>query len=242
MSIRKTEISPQLYARIGGLAYLLIIVAGGLNEMFIRNAMIVSGDAAATANNIVASPLLWRISIAGDITMHVCDLVVVIVYYTLLRPVNKNLALVSVFFGLIQTSVLVANKLNLVVPLLILENPDYLKVFEPQHLQALTYLSIKAHGYGFSIGLIFFGFACLIDGYLIFKSSYLPRALGSMLQVAGVCYLINSFALILFPTLSDSIFSIAFAPILIAELSMCLWLLVKGVNITKWNEQLGNNH
>ena len=234
----KTETSPQLYARIGGLAYLFIIVAGFIGEMFIRNKLIVSGDAAATANNIAASPLLWRIGIAGDLTMHVCDGIVALVYYTLLKPVNKNLALLAVLFGLTQTAVLVANKMNLLMPLFLLENADYLKAFNAQQLQALAYLSIKAHGYGFGVGLIFFGVECLIDGYLIFKSAYLPKVLGVMIQVAGVCYLINSFALILSPSLSNLLFPLILVPPFFGELSMCLWLLIKGVNLAKWKERV----
>ena len=232
----KTETSPQLYARIGGLAYLFIIVAGFIGEMFIRNKLVVSGDAAATANNIAASPFLWRVGIAGDITMHLCDGVVALVYYTLLKPVNKNLALLAVIFGLTQTAVLVANKMNLLMPLFLSENADYLKAFNVQQLQALAYLSIKAHGYGFGVGLIFFGVECLIDGYLIFKSRYFPRALGVMIQIAGVCYLINSFALILSPSLSNALYPIILVPSFFGELSMCLWLLIKGVNMTRWKE------
>jgi hypothetical protein len=230
------EISPQFYARIGGLAYLIIIVAGGLGELFIRNAIIVPGNASATAANIMASPLLWRIGIAGDILMHVCDLILAMVYYLLFRQVNKNLAMLSVLFGLIQTAVLVANKLNLLMPFFLLGNEDCLKAFDTQQLQALAYVSIKAHGHGFAIGLIFFGFECLIDGYLIFKSGFLPRMLGVLIVVAGLCYLINSFILLLFPALSDSIFQIILTPTFIGELAMCLWLLVKGVNLAKWKE------
>lgn len=232
----KAETSPQVYARIGGLAYLIIIITGAFGELFIRNKIMVSGDAAATAHNIAASPLLWRIGITGDLIMHVCDLVLTMVYYLLLRRVNKNLAMLSVLFGLIQTAVLVANKLNLVMPLLFLGNEDYLKAFDPHQLQVLSYIAVKAHGYGFGIGLIFFGFECLIDGYLIFKSGFLPRVLGVLILIAGLCYLVNSFALILFPAVSDSIFQVVMAPIFLSELSMCLWLLVKGVNVTKWKE------
>jgi hypothetical protein len=229
--------NPQVYARIGGLAYLIIIVAGALGEMFIRNTIIVSGNAAATAHNIAASPLLWRIGIAGDLTMHVCDAILTLVYYVLLRPVNKNLALLSVFFGLIQTAVLVANKLNLMVPLLLMGNAEYQTAFEPQQLQALTFLSVEAHAYGFGIGLIFFGFECLIDGYLIFKSGYIPKILGVLILITGLCYLTNSFALILSPSLAGLIFPAVLAPAFIGELSMSLWLLIKGVNITKWKER-----
>jgi Domain of unknown function (DUF4386) len=121
-----------------------------------------------------------------------------------------------------------------VLPLLFLGNEDYLKAFDPHQLQVLAYMAIKAHGYGFGIGLIFFGCSCLIDGYLIFKSGLLPRALGILLFIAGLGYLINSFVLILAPALSDSIFPVVLVPIFIAEISVCLWLLIKGVNLAKW--------
>ena len=232
-----TQTSPNFYARIGGFAYLFIIIAGALGELFIRNTLLVQGNAAATANNIAASPLLWRMGIAGDLLMHVCDLIVAIVYYKLLRPVNKDLALLAVFFGLIQTAVLVANKMNMVMPLL-LQNADYLKAFTQEQLQAWAYLSVKSHSYGFGIGLIFFGFECLIDGYLIFRTGYLPKVLGVMIQIAGLCYLINSFALILAPALANRISPAILLPPFVGELSICLWLIFKGVNLVNWNERV----
>ena len=237
MTTTKTETSPQVYARIGGLAYLIIIVAGTMGEMFIRNKLIVSGDASATTHNIAASPLLWRIGIAGDLAMHVCDLVVGIVYYHLFKRISKNLALLALLFGLIQTAVLVANKLTLLVPVFLLDNADYLKAFSPQQLQALTYLAIKTHGYGFGIGLIFFGFECLIDGYLIFKSGFLPKTLGVLILIAGLCYLLNSFALLLSPALADALFPAVLLPPFIGESALCLWLIFRGVNLVKWNMQ-----
>ncbi len=234
----KTEPSPQLFARIGGIAYLVIIIAGGYDEMFIRNAMIVAGDAAATARNIAASPLLWRISLAGDVVMHICDLILAVVYYFLFKPVNKHLALLSLLFGLVQTAVLVANKMNLVMPLLLLNNnAAYLKSFSPEQLQALTYTALKAHDYGFDIGLIFFGVSCLLDGYLIRKSRYLPAVIGVLVQIAGLCYLINSFVLILSPALANRLFPFILLPPLAGELSICLWLIFQGVNLKIWNER-----
>ena len=160
MTNTNTSNSPQLFARIGGIAYLFIIIAGAFGELFIREKMVVSGNPAATVANIAASPLLWRIGITGDLLMHVCDLIVAVVYYKLLKPINKDLALLAVLFGMIQTAVLVANKMNLVMPLL-LENTDYLNVFTTAQLQAWSYLSIRAHNYGFGVGLIFFGFEFL---------------------------------------------------------------------------------
>jgi len=239
MATRTLERSPQVYARIGGLAYLIIIAAGIMGEIFIRSKIIVPGNAVATTNNISASPLLWRIGIFGDLVMHVFDLVVGIVYYTLLKRVNKDLALLSLLFGLIQTAVLVANKINLMTPLFLLDDANHLKAFSQQQVQTLSYLSIKAHEYGFGFGLIFFGFECLIDGYLIFKSEFLPRILGIMIFIAGICYLTNTFLLIFSPRLEGILFPALLGPLVfIAEFSMCLWLIIKGVNRKKWEERL----
>lgn len=229
-SIKKT-------ARIGGILYLVIIIAGIFGEAFVRDKLIVSGDATATANNIMASPLLWRIGIAGDLVMHLCDIPLVLIFYVLLRPVSKNLALLAVLFNLVQTAVLVANKLHLFTAIFLLGSVDYLKVFEPQQLHALSYLSIKLHGYGFGLGLLFFGFECLVLGYLIVRSGYFPRIIGVLMQIAGLCYLVNSFALFLAPALADILFPAILVPAFFAEVSLCLWLLVKGVNIRKWEEK-----
>ena len=186
----------------------------------------------------VDTPLLWRLGIAGDLIMHVCDVPLMLIFYVLLRPVNKNLALLAVLFTLVQTAVLVANKLNLLAALFLLGDADYLKAFEPHQLHALSYLSLKLHDYGFGVGLIFFGCACLVVGYLIFRSGYLPKTIGVLMQIAGVCYLTNSFAMLLAPTFASMIFPAILVPAFIGELSLCLWLLVKGVNLPKWQTQI----
>jgi hypothetical protein len=239
MTTRNLETSPQVYARIGGILYLLIIVFGAIGEIFIRGRLIVSGDAISTANNIMASQSLWRIGIAGDLIMHVFDVPLMLVFYVLLKPVNKNLAMLAVLFNLVQTAVLVANKLNLLVPLFLLGNADYLKAFEPNQLYALAYVFVKLNDYGFGVGLIFFGFTCLVLGYLIFRSGYFPRILGILMQIAGLSYLTNSFTLLLAPAFASIIVPAILLPALIGELSLCLWLLLKGVNLQRWNEQAG---
>lgn len=238
MANLKTETSPQIYARIGGVLYLTLILVGIFAVVFVRGKLIVAGDATATANNMIASQLLWRIGIAADLIMHVCDIPIMLIIYILLRPVNKNIALLALLFNLIQTAVLVANKLNLVAALLQLESVDYLKTVDPYQLQAQMYLSLKLHDIGFGIGLIFFGFTCLVNGYLIFRSGYLPKTIGVLIQIAGLCYLTNSFALLLAPKFAHIIFPAILVPAFIGELSFCLWLIVKGVNVPKWNKQV----
>jgi len=238
LSLKNFEDSPQLYARIAGILYLTIIIAGMFGELLVRNKLIVYGDATATANNIMNSDFLWRSGISADLIMHICDLPVMIILYYLLRPVSKKLALLNLSFNLIQTAVLVLNKLNLLAALFFLGDAEYLKSFSPDQLHTLSYLSIKLHDFGFGIGLIFFGFVCLIEGYLFFKSGYFPKTIGVLMSIAGLCYLTNSFALLLAPQFS----SIALLmPCLIAELSLSLWLIFKGVNLPIWKTSVSEN-
>lgn len=228
-----TRFYPQWYARIAGALYLFIIIAGGSAEFFIRGKLIVAGDALATANNIISSSLLWRIGILADLLMQVCDLPVMLVFYLFFRSVNKHLALLNLLFNLIQTAVLVANKLNLVIVMSLLGNGEYLKTIGPDQLHSLAYVYLNLHDYGFAIGLIFFGFVCLMEGYLIYKSTFLPKFIGILMGIAGICYLTNSFAGILAPKLASALFPTILMPCLIAELTLSLWLIVKGVNVEK---------
>ena len=235
--IASIERSPHRYARIAGILYLAIIASGMFGESYVRGTLIVPGDAAATSAAISASPLLWRAGIAGDLLMHVFDVPVMVVLYYLLRPVSRSLALFATLINLVQTAVLVANKITLMVPLFLLEKSSYLIAFSPEQLHAFSSLAIKTHGYGFGIGLIFFGVACLIRGYLIFKSTYLPKTLGILMLMAGCGYLLNSFALLLAPAFADAIFPGVLIPAFVGELSLTLWLIIKGVNVEHWRRQ-----
>lgn len=232
------ERSPQPYARICGVFYLAIILLGLFGEMFVRGALVVPGDPAATASAIAASPLLWRAGIAGDLLMHVLDVPVIVIFYLLLRPVSEGLALLSTLMNLVQTAVLAVNKLNLVAPLLLLGDAGYLKVFPAEQRDALSYLAIVAHTHGFGIGLVFFGFACLVQGWLIARSGFLPGILGLLLVLAGLSYLANSFALLLAPSLAAAMFPAVLLPAFVGELSLCLWLIVKGVDLQAWQRRV----
>lgn len=129
---------------------------------------------------------------------------------------------------------LVANILNLLAPILLPGHAGGLGTFSPEQLHELYYLAIKAHGYGFGVGLIFFGFACLCGGYLIFKSGYLPRILGVLMALAGLSYLVNSLALLLAPALASALFPAVLVPAFVGELSFALWLTFRGVNMQQW--------
>src|SRR5712691_8076103 len=229
MRDRTVATSPQLYARIGGVLYLIIIVVGIFDEAFVRNRIIVSGDAAATAANIRSLESLWRFGIAAEFVLLTCAVALTAIFYVLLRPVSRFVALLAVFFNLVSLAVEAAVQMFLLGALFPLGKAEYLKAFAPEQLYALASLSVKSHSYGFGVALIFFGCECLVLGYLIFKSGYLPKAVGVLMLIAGVCYLTNSFALLLAPDFANRLFPAILVPAFIGETSFCLWLLVKGV-------------
>ncbi len=231
------ETSPQLYARIGGVLYLIIIVLGIFGEAFVRDRIFVSGDAAATAANLRSMESLWRFGIATELFLLICAVALTLIFYVLLRPVSRDLALLAVFFNLVSLAVEAVAALDLVAALFPLGNAGYRKAFPPEQLYAMASLAIKSHSYGFGVALIFFGCTCLILGYLIFRSGFLPKALGVLMQIAGLSYLTDSFALILAPTFANRIFPAVLVPAFVGEASLCLWLLVKGVNEQRWKEQ-----
>ena len=232
------ENCPQWYARTGGALYLAIIIFGAFAEGFVTNKLIVSGDAATTAHNILASPELWRLSVAGDLIIALCAVPLLWIEYLLLRPVSKQLVLLAVLFNVVSLAVEAISKLFLLVVMPILSRADYLRAFEPKQLQILASLALKSHDIAFNIALIFFGFTCLVNGYLIFRSEYLPKLIGVLMQLAGLSYLIACFAALFAPVLADLIIPAVLIPPLIGESSFCLWLLVKGVNIAKWNQRI----
>ena len=238
MTNRTVKISAQAYARIAGVLYLINIACGIFGEIFVRGHLVVAGDAATTAHRIMSSEFLFRCGIAGDLIMHITDVPMAVIFYVLLRPVSKDLSLLSALFGMLQTAILCANKLNLVTVLLLLGGTSSLKAFDQNQLQALASLSLSLHAYGFGIGLIFFGMSCLVAGYLMFQSGYFPKILGVLQVMAGVSYLINSSAQLLVPALANKMFPAIVLPAFIGELGTCLWLIVKGVNVSKWDERV----
>ncbi|HXN03587.1 MAG TPA: DUF4386 domain-containing protein [Candidatus Acidoferrum sp.] len=233
--------SPQIYARTGGVLYLIIIVIGALGEAVVRGGLIVSGDPAATAEKIRSAEFLWRVGIAGELVLLVCAAALTLIFYVLLRPVSRDLALLALSFNLVSIAVEADSALHLLATLFPLGNANYLKDLDPKQLHAMAYFSIRSHTNGFGVALIFFGCVCLVDGYLIFRSGYLPRVIGVLMQIAGLCYLANSFALILSPSLAQRLFPAILLPAFVGEASLCLWLLVKGVNLSKWNARTASD-
>ncbi len=224
--------SPRSQARIAGVLYLIIFVAGAIGYT-VHSTLFVSNDAAATAGNILASEELWRLSLAAMLVMLACDVAVAAIFYALFRPVSRTLSLIACAFRLALVAIVGVAILGRYAPLLLLKG-SATAAFETEQLQAMALLSIKLFERGFDVALVFFGFHCLAIGWLIYRSSFLPRFLGVLLVVAGLIYLISTFVNLVFPVvaLPFDMQLLSYA----AEAVLCLWLIVKGVNAERWME------
>ncbi|MBC7447639.1 MAG: DUF4386 domain-containing protein [Hymenobacteraceae bacterium] len=238
MTARTIETSPQVYARFGGALYLAIILFGAFAEGFVSSKLEVAGNAVATAHNILAAPGLWRLGVAANVLLVVCAVPLLWIEYLLLRPVSKTLVVLAVLLNVVSLSVEAISKVFLLVVLPTLENADYLHAFGGHQVPMLANLALKLHAISFNIALLFFGGTCLVNGYLIFKSGYFPKVLGILLQVAGGGYLVGCSAALFTPALADILLPAVLLLPLVGESSVCLWLLVKGVNRTKWQERV----
>ena len=222
-------------ARLAGFLILLIAVLSPFSILYLPSILIVPGDAAATASNVMASDGLFRLGIVVDSVVILLEIVVIAILYVLLRPANRTLALAAAFARLAMTIVMAVNVFNSFGVLLLLSDAKYLTTFEPGQLHALVLLFLNLHDSGVYIWQVFFGLHWLILSYLVFKSGFFPRILSILLMVACLGYLMDSFG-ILYP--SSGALSIASSVVLavgvIRELSFTLWLLIKGVNVEQW--------
>ena len=216
------------YARIAGILYLVIIVSGISSEVLVRSNLIVPGDAATTASNILASKSLYRTGFAADSIMLFSDVAIACLFYVLFKPVNRTLSLIACAFRLIQASIIGASFLNYYTALLLLESGGYGNLFNNEQLNGLVMLFTDMHSHGYDLGLLFFAISNFILGYLIIRSKLFPVILGYGLQAGAVAYLAGSYTRFLLPEYLSYIKPIYIIP-LIAELSFCLYLLFKGI-------------
>ncbi|MBI3650027.1 MAG: DUF4386 domain-containing protein [Acidobacteria bacterium] len=233
---RDVKTSPRLGARIAGTFYLITIIMGVFAEVFVRGALVVRDDAAATATNILAHESLYRFGLAADLIMLACYIVVTLLFYGLFKPVGRSLSLLAAFFSLVGIAVLAVNSLNHLAPLVFLGSAHYLSAFETTQLQTLALMSLKMHTRGYSISSVFFGIYCLMIGYLAFRSGFLPRIVGALMAIGGVSFVTDSFVVFLLPALADRLPDLGMLGG-IGELSLTLWLMMMGVNVLKWEEK-----
>jgi hypothetical protein len=223
--------SIQAYARTAGVLILLSIVFGTLGEAYAPSKLIVATDAGATARNIVSSPLLFRGGFAAYWVEAVCDVTLAVLFYVLLRPVNRNLALLSAFLGLAATVTYAFAECFYFAPAVLLSGASYLKSFTQDQLNTLALLSMKLFNNIAGLFIGFYGLATIIRGLLVYRSGYLPRALGALFMIGGAGFVLDNLLFVLAPAHATPLLLFLMAP---AGVAMMLWLLVKGVDPAGW--------
>jgi hypothetical protein len=179
------EVSLRPSARITGIVYFLYFLTAVFGEFFLKG-MVVEGDAAATANNILAQQPLFRLGLATGLIATACYIAVTALFYGLFKPVNRSLSLLAAFFGVVGCAITAIGSLFQLAPLVVLGGAQYLSVFNVEQLQALAFMFLKLNTQTANICLVIFGFYDLLIGYLIYRSTFLPRFLGVLMALAGL--------------------------------------------------------
>ena len=234
MMERVQDVSPRLLARITGVFYLLTILTGIFAQGFVGGRLVVSGDAAATATNILTHESLFHLGFTVYMVEMACQIAMTALFYELLKPVSRSVSLLAAFLGLAGCVIKTLSRLFYLAPLLVLGGAPYLSVFNLEQLQALALLFLKVNDQGAGIALAFFGLATFLKGCLIFRSTFLPRILGVLGILGGLGWL--SF---LYPPLGYRLFPYVAALGLLGAIAQILWLIVFGVNEQRWKEQAG---
>lgn len=231
---RMTASHARRLARIAGVLYLVIFVFGLFSEVIVRSSLIEVGDAAATAQNLLDAPGLFRIGFLTDLTMVAADVATAVLIYVLLAPVNRTISLAAAAFRLIQAAILGANLLNHLMAIQLIQGDGLLGGYTTQQRNSLVLQSLEAHRFGYLIALVFFAVHLTLLAWLIHRSGYLPRWLGWLLGVAAVGYLIDSVWFFVSPSYDGAFSPAVLAPAVVAELALLLWLLVRGIDTDRW--------
>jgi hypothetical protein len=232
MTGRIAEASPRLQARMTGVLSLLTILMGMFAQGFVSNRLVVDGDAVATATNILAHRGLFQLGFAVFLVEMACNIAMTALFYDLLKPAGRSVSLVAAFLGLAGCVIKTFSRVFFIVPLFVLGGAHSLSVFSMEQLQALALLFLKVNDRGAGIALVFFGFYAMLTGYLIIRSTFLPRILGVVSVLGGLGWL--SF---LYLPLAHRLFPFVVAIALLGAGALIVWLLVFGVNEQRWKEQ-----
>jgi hypothetical protein len=229
--------SPRQLARIAGALYLINIVLGAFAISIVPAIVVVSGDAAATAHNIQTHELLYRLGLVAHLVVTVTNVPLAVIFYYLFKVVNRRLALLDAFFILVATAIEAAGLLNQFAPLVLLGSGSYANALPAAQLQALAYMPSALSGIDYSIHTVFFGFDALCVAYLVLRSTFLPRTIGVLMAIDGFAYLVYGFADLLAPGFAAHLVPWIQLPALFGEGSLCLWLLLVGVDVERWKER-----
>ena len=230
--------SVQTYARTAGVLFLVSIIAGGFGEGYAPGVLIHGNDAAATVAALREQDTLFRLSFAAYLVEAICDIAIALIFYVLLRPVSRGLALLAAFFGIISTVTYACCELFYFgLPHLLLSDAEYLRTFTPDQIATLTLLSLKLFSYGAGLFLVFYGISWIIRGWLMIRSGYLPSLLGVLMIIGGLGFAARTFTGVLAPQYASSIMLFLMAP---GGVLLSLWLLVRGVNQAKWDARVAS--
>jgi hypothetical protein len=232
MMDRIAEASPRFKARLAGVFQLLESLTATFGQVVVLGRLVVFGDAAATTANILGHERLFWLGFASSLIGVAFHIAWALLMYELLKPVNRSLSLLAAFVGLVVCALQALTSLLYLAPLLILQGGSSLSAFTAQQLQALALIFLKLNAYAFDIDLVFFGLWCVLTGYLIFRSTFLPRLLGVLLAIDGLGWMTY-----LYPPLAYQLFPLIAAAAALGEIPLELWLIVKGMNAQRWKEQ-----
>jgi uncharacterized protein DUF4386 len=223
------EVSPSTRGRILAALYLVVILGGVVAQLFITESLVIPNDAATTAANIVANKSLYRLAFTIFMLEMAAQVAVSVLFYDLLKPVNRSVARLSAIFGLTASGIKTMARVFFYAPLIVLSGAPYLSVMEPAQLEALALVFLKINSRGAAIALIFFGFETLLRGWLVFKSEFLPRFLGVLSMIGGLGWLT-----FLWPPLGSQVFMGVALFAIVGVIATAGWLFIRGVDDVKW--------
>jgi len=236
MTYRPSNPSITVTARLAGVAYLVLAICGGFAEFGVRQRLIVAGDAAATAENLLAHASLFRFGIVAELLGQVVFVLLAFALYDLLKVVHRRRAVAMVALVLLAVGLTALNMVNQAAALLVLDGGAWTAAFEPAQRQALAAFFLDLHGFGYGVvAQVFFGLWLLPLGALIWRSGFIPKAVGGLVTVAGIGYLVDVVIAAMAPGRGFVLSEFTF----VGELLLMGWLLAKGVNAEAWRARRG---
>ena len=229
-----TRLTPRARARMAGVFEALEGAGSSNGQVFILGSLVVTGDAAATAHNILANEALFRLGFLVSVAGVAFHLAWSLLMYQLLKPVNSTIAALAVFVVLICCAMQALTAFFYLAPLLVLQGGHALSGLTAAQTESLAFVFLKLNGAAFQLDLVFFGLWCILTGYLIWRSTFLPRILGVLLMIDGV-----GWTLYVWPPLAINLFPVIAVASGLAEIPLQLWLIIFGANSERWHQQAG---
>jgi hypothetical protein len=226
----------QRYAKVVGVLFLVSMVAGGFGEAYVPSKLIVANDAAATVANIRDFAFLYRLGFVAFLVESLADVTLALIFYALLKPVNKELSLLAAFFGLMAPALFACAELFYFAPSLIMRVGP-MNAFSTDQVNALILLSLRFYEFAGMILTVYYGMAWIVRGYLMFRSGYLPKFLGLLMGIGGAGFITRNFLLVLAPTYASPLLLVLMFP---GGLLLMGWLLLKGIDMQQWNARVSN--